>query len=104
MKVLQPLQNNNINFIPRFIPMSNLNVYLKNETTGGKDIYSGLPFSYLDGKVTIELTKQAKEKEVFSIMIEDEFTEEVIYRGKLICTAQETQDFKQSNGVYKYEF
>lgn len=104
MKVLQPLQNNNITFIPRFIPMSNFNVYLKNETTGDKENYSGLPFSYLNGKVTIELTKQAKEKEVFSIMIEDEFTEEVIYRGKLICTAQETQDFKQSNGVYKYDF
>ena len=30
--------------------------------------------------------------------------EEIVFRGKIYATSEETQDYKQTNGVYRYEF
>lgn len=102
MKVLQPLQNNDIVLIPRYYPSGNIDLFLTNETTKEIDTYNSISYTVSNGKLNITLTKQANEKDRFVILIKE--GEEIVYRGKAICTDQETQNFKQSNGVFKYEF
>lgn len=102
MKVLQPLQNNEIVLIPRYYPSGLINLYLTNEATKEIDTYNSIEYTISNGKLNLTLTKQANEKDRFVILIKE--GEEIVYRGKAICTAQATQNFKQSNNVFRYEF
>ena len=70
------------------------------EMDGYKKLTSGQKIEFdIDELPNMSIEKQ----QTYQIKIIDKDSSEVIYRGKMIATSQETQDFKLTNGLYTYE-
>lgn len=100
-KVVNPTNTTHqFDFQPRFSPIIALELYLKNEATNIETLVANthevLKNELL--KITFDFTFQERNKFQIKIM---EGTE-VIYRGKLFATVQETQDFKITEGFITY--
>lgn len=111
MKIVN--QNNSTHefkLIPRFYPTSTLTLTLKNESTNEETV---LPISFpefaftnnyfiLDGYLNLKFDYTFQDKDRFQFDLKE--NEEIVFRGKIYATSEETQDYKQTNGVYRYEF
>ena len=100
MKILNP--NNTTHTItlqPRFNPSSNLTLDFTNEVT---DLVTNLSNSYtfVSGVLNITFDIDVLEGDRFSIEIKE--SNNVIYRGKSICTSQDSQDYKLTKNKYIY--
>lgn len=100
MKVVNPNNTTHeIKIIPRINPMGILIFELYNEQKKEKflPIFTGL---FEDGYLTLTFDFTFTENQTFQIKI---YNDIVYYRGKLIATSQNTQNFKASNENYYYE-
>ena len=76
-----------------------LPIYIYNEGTRVEDLVDSQP-SYVDGKLQVEFDYTVAEGETFQIKIVN--GTEIVYRGKLIATEQETQDYQITKDHYTY--
>lgn len=101
MKVVNPIDSSHqIVIIPRQYTYTILVLELYNEETQVKEIVANT-FSTLDGLLTIGFDYNFIDGQKFQIKITED--SEVLYRGKLIVTTQNTQTFKASKDLYYYE-
>ena len=86
--------------IPRFYTINSIDIKLYNEvdrvTTTTTNAYS-----VTDGIMTYGFTHTFLENDKYQFTLLD--GTDVVYRGKLIATAQTPQDYKLTNGLYTYE-
>lgn len=100
MNILNPnVSNHTITLQPRFSPSGDLFVYLTNETT---KLVSDLSnsYTYVSGVLNTTFEIDVLEGDKFDVEVNNQ--SEIIYKGKLFCTSQDSQDFKLTEGNYKY--
>lgn len=96
--------------VPRFYPTSTMTLTLKNESTQVEeeipidtiDIALTNNYFVLDGYLNLKFNYTFQDKDRFQFKLEE--GKEIVFRGKIYATSEETQDYKQTNGVYTYEF
>ena len=112
MKVVNPNSENHlITLISRYIPSENLVLNLLNKNT---NIESNVSISLLvgfgdvtntytiqNGYLNLNFSFEFREGEKYRIKITE--NSNVIYRGKLIATEEETQNYQTDNNEYHYE-
>ena len=99
MKVVSPGSTHTVSFIPRFYPVGTIVVSLYNEsdktTTTPANTY------YIkSGTMTARFTYTFVNKDKFQLKVTEGAN--VVFRGKLLCTDQTTQDYKITDGYYEY--
>jgi hypothetical protein len=101
MKVLNPENtNHSFIFVPRFYGSETLSLFLLDETTGiTEEITNTFFLDY--GFISIYFSKTFVENEKREITIKD--GDQVVYRGSLIATSQNPQQYKLTAGLYRYE-
>lgn len=90
-----------LKLIPREYTLLDVVLTITNEETN-TDYVLDNSFTTTDGIMAITFDFDFKEKQRFSLFIEDS-KEDIIYRGKIICLNSDTQDIKQSTDYYVYE-
>ena len=101
MKVVNPNDGSHtIQLIPRFYPFNSLVLELKDEQTKIAVIVTNT-YIVSDGVMTINFDFDFTNKEKFEIKITE--NDNVVYRGKIIATTQESQDYKLTKDLYFYE-
>lgn len=101
MKVVNPNNSSHtIKLISRYYPTTNLSLLLYNEST---QVESDVLNTYIiqDGYLHLDFDFTFLENERFRIELVEQ--NNVIYRGKLIATAEETQNYLADNNEYYYE-
>lgn len=100
MKIVN--QNNtthNIKFVPRYYPTGIINVHLYNESSGEFFVENCI-YSVLDGYLFLTFDFNFINKDRFSFKVME--NNNVVYRGKIFSTIEETQNYKQSTYLYEY--
>jgi hypothetical protein len=101
MKVVNPNDTSHtISLIPRYYPFNDVALSLYNEQN---KVVSQVDNTYviLNGIMTIDFDFDFTNKEKFEIKITE--NNNVVYRGKIIATTQESQDYKLTKDLYFYE-
>jgi len=101
MKVVNPNNtNHDIKLISRVYPVGTLDLLLYNEST---QVETSVTNTYIvqDGFLNLNFDFTFVEGDKFQIKILE--LTDVIYRGKLIATAEETQTYLNDNNEYYYE-
>jgi len=100
MKVVNPNETEHtIKLIPRFYPTDALVLNLYNEfTTISTDVDN--IYIVTDGDLFITFDFDFENNSKYQIKITE--ADEVVYRGKLIATTQDPQEYKLTNNVYYY--
>lgn len=102
MKVANPNNTaHDFTFIPRFYTEDSLFLVLYNEATKETSTVSNT-YILTDGNVTISYSFDFSNNSKYQIKITDS-SDNVVYRGKLIATSQNTQDYKLTDSLYIYE-
>jgi len=101
MKVVDPNDTTHtIKLIPRFYGITSIDLSLYNEstqvTTSVTDVYS-----VTSGVASVVFDFTFLENDKYQFKLVDGST--VVYRGKLIATSQDPQEYKLDNGLYSYE-
>jgi len=103
LKVVNPTDvTHSITLIPRFDNFGLLTLELFNEVTKDKTIVSNIQ-QLVDGNLIITYDFVFADKDRFQIKITegpDPDKDPVVYRGKLLATEQNPQDFKLDEGLY----
>ena len=101
MKVVNPNNTSHeIIIIPRQYTYTDLVLELYNEETQESETVTNT-FQTVDGLLTIGFDYDFIDGQKFQIKITED--SDVLYRGKLFVTTQNTQTFKASNNLYYYE-
>lgn len=90
----------NITFVPRFFYYDLLILNLYNEITG---VEFEVPFNsfFGGGFMSIVFNFNFKRNDRFSFKLQNDL-KEIIYRGKIFCTIDNPQNYKQSTDLYEY--
>lgn len=88
-----------IRIIPRYYPSDVLTIHLFNESIG-ETFIENCTYTILDGYLDIMFTFDFINKDRFSFKIME--NNNVVYRGKIFSTIEETQNYKQSTNLYEY--
>ena len=88
-----------LNIIPRFYPDNTIVVELYNEASKETNTPTAT-YSITNGILDIEFTFTFVDKDRHQIKVTE--GTDVVYRGKLLTTTQEPQDFKLTNDIYIY--
>ena len=100
MKVVNPNDTNHtIDLIPREYK-EDVILELYNETTREKTIVVNTS-STTDGIFSINFDFDFSEGDKFQIKISKD--SDILYRGKIIATTQEPQEYKLTQGLFRYE-
>jgi len=105
MKILNFVTfNQTIKFIPRFYPESiNLDFEFYNESTRETTTESS-EYDTINGYITYAFSRFDRSyNNNDTIQFKVLEGEDVVYRGKLFVTTQETQEYKLTQGLYSYE-
>ena len=101
MKVLLPIDTSqDIEFIPRVYPTGALTLDIYDETSQVTTAAVANSYVTTDGIVTISFTFDFTSGYKYQFTIKE--GADVIYRGKIQITSQTPQDFKQTDGYYRY--
>lgn len=101
MNVVKPINTaHQLKVIPRFYPMGLLIFSLYNEETKINEVIENL-YIIENGYLILSFNYTFIEGQKFQIEIKE--NENVVYRGKLMATSQNTQNYKASNELYYYE-
>ena len=84
---------------PRFYPSNALVVSLYNEASQVTSTPSAT-YNITNGKLNIEFTFTFVDKDRHQVKVTEGTS--VVYRGKLLTTTQDPQDFKLTDGLYFY--
>ena len=102
MKVINPNnQINEIKLIPRFNDVEAFDLLLINETTKEETTFFIDNYTYEDGILVFDLDFATNEGDKYELKLS--ILNEVLYRGKIFATEQETQDFDLTKDLYIYE-
>jgi len=100
MKIVNPNDTEHtLLLIPRFYPTGGLVLSLYNEFTQVSTDVDNI-YVTTDGNLFITFDFEFENNSRYQIKITE--GENVVYRGKLMATTQEPQDFKLTNNVYYY--
>ena len=88
-----------LNVIPRFSPSNDLVVQLYNEANKEIEMPSNT-YNITNGKLNITFTFTFVDKDRHQVKVTE--GDKVVYRGKLLTTIQDPQDFKLTNDLYFY--
>lgn len=100
MKIVSPNDTNHtISLIPRYYPTDAVVFTLYNESTKENTVIDNV-YTIDNGVFTIYFDYNFENKDKFQIKIEDN---NIVYRGKLLVTNQETQEYKLTKDLYYYE-
>ncbi len=100
MKVVNPNDSeHNLVLIPRYYPADAITMSLFNETTQTSEDIDNI-YTITDGNLFLTFEYTFTENSKFQIKLTDEAG--VVYRGKLIATSQNPQEYKLTNNVYYY--
>ena len=88
-----------LNVIPRYYPSNPLVISLYNEASQETFTPSN-SYNITDGKLNITFTFTFVDKDRHQVKITE--SDNVVYRGKLLTTTQDPQEFKQTDGLYIY--
>lgn len=98
MKVVNPNDTNHlIVLIPRYYPLGTIKLSLFNESTSFEE-YVANTYIVLNGVLSIDFDYTFKEGDRYQIKIEDGTN--VLYRGLLLATTQETEDYIARNQYF----
>ena len=101
MKIVNPNNaSHSITLIPRFDTANLLTLNFFNESNRVTETVANT-YSIVDGNLTLNYDYTYSENQKFQIELLD--GSEVVYRGKLIATTQEPQEYKLTEGLYIYE-
>tara|TARA_R110000822_G_scaffold35834_1_gene100796 strand:+ start:316 stop:621 length:306 start_codon:yes stop_codon:yes gene_type:complete len=101
MKIVLPTDtNHNIDFIPRFYPTGAIDLYLTNESTK-VEVLVASTYIIQNGFVFLNFDKTFSDGQKYRIKITE--NSNVVFRGKLLVTTQDTQEYKLTKGKYYYE-
>lgn len=102
MKIVNPInESHSVELIPRYYNnLDNLDLLLINESTN-ESFEVENTFSVNDGKLTLNFDFDFLDSDRYSFKLSQE--NEIVFRGNIFATTQETQDFKQTNNLY-YEY
>ena len=102
MKVINPNnQINTIKLIPRFKDVEAFDLLLINETTKEETNFFIDIYTYKDGILVFDLDFATNEGDKYEFKLS--ILNEVLFRGKIFATEQETQDFDLTKDLYIYE-
>lgn len=101
MKVVNPANTtHSIDIIPRFYPTEALTMVMYNEATQESSNLS-VTYTLSNGYVNFEFDFEFTESKRYQFQLSEGVN--VLYVGKFLATSQETQEYKQTNGLYYYE-
>tara|TARA_R110000772_G_scaffold5839_1_gene20805 strand:+ start:1382 stop:1687 length:306 start_codon:yes stop_codon:yes gene_type:complete len=101
MKIVLPTDtNHDIDFIPRFYPTGAIDLYLTNESTK-VEVLVASTYIIQNGFVFLNFDKTFSDGQKYRIKITE--NSNVVFRGKLLVTTQDTQEYKLTKGKYYYE-
>ena len=89
-----------IKFIPREYTLLDMVLTITNEAND-TDYVLANSFITIDGIMSLTFDFDFTNKQRFSLFIEDA-KENIIYRGKILCLDDNTQDVKQTTQYYTY--
>jgi len=99
MKVVNPEDTDHIiDLIPRYYPTDAITFSLFNEATQVTENIDNT-YTITDGVLFLSFEYTFTENQKFQIKLDDT---EIVYRGKIIATSQNPQDYKLTNNVYYY--
>ena len=100
MKVVNPNDTSHtLVLIPRYYPTDSITMSLFNETTQTSENVEN-EYGITDGNLFIGFTYTFTENQKFQIKLTDALG--VVYRGKVIATSQEPQEYKLTHNAYYY--
>jgi len=100
MKIVnQNLTTHNIRLVPRFYPTDTIQIHLFNESLN-ETFIEDCTYTITDGYLDITFDFDFVNKDRFSFKIIE--NNNVVYHGKIYSTIEETQNYKQTDGVYEY--
>ena len=85
--------------IPRYYPTGDIILELTEDATQTLEIVANT-YSTTDGNLSVVFDYDFTDKDKYTITLKE--LTEIVYRGKLIVTDQEPQDYKQTNTLYTY--
>lgn len=88
-----------LNVLPRYYPDNDLTIYLFNESSRITDTVVNT-YSISNGKLKIKFDFTFNNKEKYQLKVSE--GDKIVYRGKIIITTQDPQDFKLTNDLYYY--
>lgn len=91
--------NHTIRLVPRFYPSTTISVQLNNEVNG-QSYATACTYVYENGFLDINFDFVFTSKDKFSFKLIE--NNNVVYRGKIFSTIEETQNYKQSTNLYEY--
>lgn len=100
MNVVSPNNTEHtIKLIPRYYPSAAITMSLFNEAT---QVSEDVDNTYVitDGNLFLTFEYTFTENQKFQIKLDE--VEEVVYRGKIVSTTQDPQEYKLTNNVYYY--
>ena len=101
MKIVLPTDtNHNIDFIPRFYPTGAIDLYLTNVSTK-VEVLVASTYIIQNGFVFLNFDKTFSDGQKYRIKITE--GSNIVFRGKLLVTTQDTQEYKLTKGKYYYE-
>lgn len=101
MKIVLPADaTHTLKLIPRFAPYTVLVLSLYNEATKVTTTPANT-YYVSNGVLNITFSATVVEDDKYQIKITS--GTDVVYRGKMLATAQTIQDFKLTDGLYFYE-
>lgn len=110
MKIVDPNEEDHvITIIPRNNEIAGIVLELYNETTKQVSIFNStfadtISYSYVDGVGYVSLTTGFEDKQKYSFKMYCSLVQDnIIYRGKILATTQEAQDYKLTKDLYFYE-
>ena len=95
--VLPSDETHTILIIPRYYPASSVVLSLFNEAKQTDFTVSNI-YALTNGKMNVTFDFEFLENDKFKVKITD--SEGVVYRGKLIATSQEPEQYKLTNNLY----
>jgi len=99
MKIVNPNDTTHIiDLIPRYYPSGSIAFTLTNEATQTSETITNT-YIINDGVLTLTFDYTFLENTKYKIKLEGV---EIVFRGKLFATSQDTQDYKLTNNVYYY--
>jgi hypothetical protein len=91
--------NHSISLVPRYYPEGAVTFELYNESTKVKTVVSNT-YMITNGLFTITFDYTFENKEKYQIKLEEN---SIVFRGKLLITDQNTQEYRLTKDLYYYE-
>jgi hypothetical protein len=91
--------SHSIKLIPRYYPVGAVTFELYNESTKVKTVVTNT-YTIVNGLFTLNFDYTFENKQKYQIKLEEN---SIVFRGKLLITDQNTQEYRLTKDLYFYE-